>query len=74
MDRILIQRAEAITTTKGGIVLPDKAVGKVLQGTVVAVGPGARNPVSCKRLFRKIKIITNKNYFCSKMVTISQWE
>ncbi|XP_054270167.1 10 kDa heat shock protein, mitochondrial isoform X2 [Macrosteles quadrilineatus] len=42
-DRVLIQRAEAITKTKGGIVLPDKAVGKVLHGTVIAVGPGARN-------------------------------
>ncbi|CAD7006224.1 10 kDa heat shock protein, mitochondrial [Ceratitis capitata] len=46
LDRILIQRAEAATTTKGGIVLPEKSVGKVLQGTVVAVGPGARNPQS----------------------------
>ncbi|KAL7731387.1 hypothetical protein ACLKA6_001413 [Drosophila palustris] len=43
LDRILVQRAEALTTTKGGIVLPEKAVGKVLEGTVVAVGPGARN-------------------------------
>jgi len=46
LDRILVQRAEALTTTKGGIVLPEKSVGKVLEGTVVAVGPGARNAVS----------------------------
>ncbi|XP_037939230.1 10 kDa heat shock protein, mitochondrial [Teleopsis dalmanni] len=46
LDRILIQRAESVTTTKGGIVLPEKAVSKVLQGTVVAVGPGSRNPQS----------------------------
>ncbi|EDW73079.1 10 kDa heat shock protein, mitochondrial [Drosophila tropicalis] len=43
LDRILIQRAEALTKTKGGIVLPEKSVGKVLEGTVVAVGPGTRN-------------------------------
>jgi chaperonin GroES len=44
-DRVLIKRAEAITKTKGGIVIPEKAQAKVLQGTVVAVGPGARNEV-----------------------------
>ncbi|EDW19165.2 10 kDa heat shock protein, mitochondrial [Drosophila mojavensis] len=43
LDRILIQRAEALTKTKGGIVLPEKSVGKVLEGTVIAVGPGTRN-------------------------------
>ncbi|KAG8236908.1 hypothetical protein J437_LFUL015234 [Ladona fulva] len=42
-DRILIQRAEALAKTKGGIVIPEKAQGKVLHGTVVAVGPGVRN-------------------------------
>ncbi|CAB0041287.1 unnamed protein product [Trichogramma brassicae] len=42
-DRVLIQRAEAVTKTKGGIVIPEKAQGKVLKGTVVAVGPGSRN-------------------------------
>lgn len=44
-DRVLIQRAEAITKTKGGIVLPEKAQAKVLRGTVVATGPGSRNDV-----------------------------
>ncbi|XP_059611979.1 10 kDa heat shock protein, mitochondrial [Phlebotomus argentipes] len=43
LDRVLVQRAEAITKTKGGIVIPEKAQVKVLQATVVAVGPGARN-------------------------------
>lgn len=45
LDRILVQRAEALTTTKGGIVLPEKSQGKMMQGTVIAVGPGARNSV-----------------------------
>nr|AJP36904.1 heat shock protein 11.1 [Oxya chinensis] len=42
-DRVLVQRAEAITKTKGGIVIPEKAQEKVQKATVVAVGPGARN-------------------------------
>ncbi|KAG5889650.1 hypothetical protein JTB14_028928 [Gonioctena quinquepunctata] len=41
-DRVLIKKFEAVTKTKGGIVIPEKAQDKVLQGTVVAVGPGAR--------------------------------
>ncbi len=43
MDRVLIQRAEAATKTKGGILIPEKSQGKVLEGTVVAAGPGGRN-------------------------------
>nr|ANA11234.1 small heat shock protein [Dastarcus helophoroides] len=42
-DRVLIKRAEAISQTRGGIVIPENAQAKVLKGTVVAVGPGARN-------------------------------
>lgn len=41
-----MQRAEALTQTKGGIVIPEKAQVKVLEGTVIAVGPGPRNAVS----------------------------
>ncbi|CAG9800256.1 unnamed protein product [Chironomus riparius] len=43
MDRILVQRAEALTKTAGGIVIPEKAQSKVLRATVIACGPGARN-------------------------------
>ena len=42
-DRVLIQRAEAATKSKGGILIPEKAQQKVREGTVVAAGPGARN-------------------------------
>ena len=45
-DRVLIMKAEKVTTTKGGIMLPEKSVGKVLEGIVVAIGPGARSKVS----------------------------
>ncbi len=53
-DRVLIERFIAETKTKGGIMIPEKALGKVHSGTVVAVGPGIRNekgdnvPVSVK--------------------------
>lgn len=55
-DRVLIQRAEAATKTKGGIVLPEKAQAKVLQGTVVAVGPGQRNEVHNRQDLSVIQI------------------
>ncbi|XP_029314283.1 10 kDa heat shock protein, mitochondrial isoform X2 [Cottoperca gobio] len=42
-DRVLVERFTAETVTKGGIMLPEKAQNKVLQATVVAVGPGAVN-------------------------------
>lgn len=45
-DRVLVQRAEAVTKTKSGIIIPEKAIAKVLRATVIAVGPGARNQVS----------------------------
>lgn len=63
-DRVLIQRAEAITKTKGGIVLPEKAQAKVLQGTVVAIGPGARNNV-CIWNILFIHIFTSFKIFLS---------
>lgn len=41
-DRVLVERFAKETTTKGGIMLPDKSVGKMLNATVIAVGPGGR--------------------------------
>ena len=32
--------------TKGGVLLPEKSQAKVLEGTVVAIGPGMRDKVS----------------------------
>lgn len=45
-DRVLVERCAAETVTKGGIMIPEKAQGKVLQATVVAVGSGARGKVN----------------------------
>lgn len=39
-DRILVQRVEEETTTKGGIIIPDTAKEKPAQGKVIAVGNG----------------------------------
>ena len=39
-DRILVQRVEEETTTKGGINIPDTAKEKPAEGKVVAVGNG----------------------------------
>ncbi|KAJ2460215.1 mitochondrial heat shock protein Hsp10 [Coemansia sp. RSA 2424] len=40
LDRVLIQRVKAETKTATGILLPEKAVEKLNEGVVVAVGPG----------------------------------
>jgi chaperonin GroES len=41
-DRVLIRRVEAEEKTAGGILIPDTAKEKPMEGEVVAVGPGAR--------------------------------
>ena len=42
-DRVLVKRVEEETKTRGGIIIPDTAKEKPMQGEVLAVGPGARN-------------------------------
>ncbi len=39
-DRVLVKRIEEAQVTKGGIVIPDTAKEKPIEGKVVAVGPG----------------------------------
>jgi chaperonin GroES len=39
-DRILVQRVDEETTTKGGIIIPDTAKEKPAEGKVTAVGNG----------------------------------
>ncbi|KAF3843627.1 hypothetical protein F7725_002476, partial [Dissostichus mawsoni] len=76
-DRVLVERFIPETVTKGGIMLPEKAQSKVLQATVVAVGPGSRNVkgnllpvsvtverVSCCQSTEELKIsLDDKDYF-----------
>ncbi|WP_444324411.1 co-chaperone GroES [Paraprevotella clara] len=42
-DRVLIEPAPAETKTVGGIIIPDTAKEKPLQGTIVAVGKGTKD-------------------------------
>jgi chaperonin GroES len=39
-DRVLVQRVKEEEKTKGGIIIPDTAKEKPIEGTVVAVGNG----------------------------------
>src|SRR5438270_6277732 len=41
-DRVVVRRVEAEEKTAGGIIIPDTAKEKPMEGEVVAVGPGAR--------------------------------
>ncbi|HEX9462192.1 MAG TPA: co-chaperone GroES [Alphaproteobacteria bacterium] len=42
-DRVVVRRVEENSSTAGGIIIPDTAKEKPMQGDVIAVGPGARN-------------------------------
>jgi chaperonin GroES len=53
-DRILVQRVEEETTTKGGIIIPDTAKEKPAEGKVIAVGNGKLGDDG-KRLALEIK-------------------
>jgi chaperonin GroES len=41
-DRVLVKRLESEEKTAGGIIIPDTAKEKPMQGEVVAAGPGGR--------------------------------
>src|SRR5712691_3557604 len=41
-DRVVVKRVEEEGKTKGGIIIPDTAKEKPMEGEVIAVGPGAR--------------------------------
>lgn len=42
-DRVLVERVSQEDRTKGGIIIPDTAQEKPMEGKVIAVGSGARN-------------------------------
>ena len=42
-DRVVIKRLDSETKTAGGIIIPDTAKEKPMEGEVVAVGPGGRD-------------------------------
>ena len=42
-DRVLVQREESEEKTAGGIIIPDTAKEKPMQGKIVSVGTGSRD-------------------------------
>jgi chaperonin GroES len=42
-DRVVVRRLNAEEKSTGGIIIPDTAKEKPMEGEIVAVGPGARN-------------------------------
>jgi chaperonin GroES len=42
-DRVVVKRVAEEEKSRGGIIIPDTAKEKPMEGEVVAVGPGARN-------------------------------
>jgi chaperonin GroES len=42
-DRVVVRRVEEDQKTKGGIIIPDTAQEKPMQGEIIAVGPGGRD-------------------------------
>ncbi len=41
-DRVVVKRVDSETKSSGGIIIPDTATEKPMQGKVIAVGPGGR--------------------------------
>ncbi len=42
-DRVVVRRLDADEKTAGGIIIPDTAKEKPMEGEILAVGPGARD-------------------------------
>ena len=42
-DRVVVKRIDEEEKTAGGIIIPDTAKEKPMQGKIIAVGPGKRN-------------------------------
>ena len=42
-DRVLVRRIEAEEKSAGGIIIPDTAKERPIQGEILAIGPGSRN-------------------------------
>ena len=64
-DRVIVKRVDEKEKTKGGIIIPDTAKEKPIEGEVLAVGPGERDdsgklaPLSVKKGDRVRIAVTN---------------
>jgi len=54
-DQILVERVAHEEITYGGLYIPDSAKELPLEGTVIAVGPGARSKNSGERIPMSVK-------------------
>ncbi len=54
-DRVLVRRIEEDAKSAGGIIIPDTAKEKPMQGEIIAVGPGNRDKAG-KRVAMDIKV------------------
>ena len=54
-DRVLVKRVEAQEKAKGGIIIPDTAKEKPMEGKVIAVGAGKLDD-SGKRIAMEVKV------------------
>jgi chaperonin GroES len=54
-DRVLVRRVEEEETTKGGIIIPDTAKEKPIEGIVVAVGSGKSEGEGKKKVPLEVK-------------------
>ena len=54
-DRVVIRRIDEEERTPGGVIIPDTAKEKPMQGEVLAVGPGARDEDG-KRIAMDVKV------------------
>ena len=54
-DRVLVKRVEEEEKTKGGIIIPDTAKEKPIEGIIVAVGSGKREGEENKKAPLEVK-------------------
>ncbi len=54
-DRVIVKRVEEEETTKGGIIIPDSAKEKPMEGIVVAVGSGKAGEEGEKKIPLEVK-------------------
>jgi chaperonin GroES len=63
-DRVLVERFAAEIKTKSGIMIPEKAQGKIQQATVRAVGSGGRTEVALPlTLYISYQLLILRNLF-----------
>ncbi|WP_119419951.1 co-chaperone GroES [Desertibaculum subflavum] len=55
-DRVLVRRLEEEEKTRGGIIIPDTAKEKPMQGEVIAAGPGAVDEKTGKRIALDVRV------------------